>query len=396
VQRTIDERRQQAVESLAILDSPVDPRFDALTQLARSLFGVAYSTVTIIDDDRAWFASCGGLPIDEMPRRQTFCDTTVRLARPLHVADARADPDFADLPGVTGPLGIRFYAGYPLVDPTGIAIGSFCLYGTEPRVLDPHEDDLFRQLAAMAQRDLLAHADLDRARSVQHGLLPRRRPHLPGYAIAGTCEPAVGVGGDYFDLAGLDDGLLFTLADVMGKGLGPAIIAATVRAVMRSTSRAMSTSAAAFSLAEMLEIVRQTLQADLDDTESFVTLFHARLDAATGRVRYADAGHGLTLVVHADGSSDRLVTSDLPLGVDAGATVGERVLDLEPGDTLLCFSDGLHDMLGSDQAAWDEITQLVRVHPEPDDLVAQVRSLAQLGSPSDDVTAVALRRLPLT
>ncbi|MFB2351640.1 PP2C family protein-serine/threonine phosphatase, partial [Priestia megaterium] len=79
--------------------------------------------------------------------------------------------------------------------------------------------------------ELARSSEEERAATVQRALLPKRRPDLPGYSVAGACVPARDVGGDFFDWHATHDGLSITLADVMGKGVGAAIIAASVRAV---------------------------------------------------------------------------------------------------------------------------------------------------------------------
>ncbi len=137
--------------------------------------------------------------------------------------------------------------------------------------------------------------ELARAAVVQQSLLPRETVRLSGYDVAGAFRPSRSVGGDFYDWYQTRDGMHFTFADAMGKGMGAALIAATVRAVMRSVADTPPAIDAAFGSASA------TIASDLDQSGSFVTMFHARLDSASGTLSYIDAGHGLALHVPAEG-----------------------------------------------------------------------------------------------
>ncbi len=388
-----ENRRLAALDDLQLLGTGREERFDRITRLAQRVFDVPIATVTLIAEDHLWFKSAQGMPIDRADRQASFCDRTMALRRTHVVTDARQDPVFAGAPAVCGPPHVRFYAGHPLTGPGGMVVGTLCLFDTRPRILDAREVSLLEELARWTQEELTTSAEMDRAREVQAALLPGEPPTVPGYAVAGTCRPASAVGGDLLDLDVVDGDLVVTLADVMGKGAGAAILMATVRAVLRAASRGEDRSTPARRAeSSVLAAAAATLQPDLDRTGSFVTLFTGRLEAATGRLRYADAGHGLAVVRRADGSTRQLAGGDLPLGVEADLPWTAHELVLEPGDTLLVFSDGLFDVLGGTREALDHVARLVRAHPRPDDLMDQIRGLTAAAAPLDDVTAVALHR----
>ncbi len=117
--------------------------------------------------------------------------------------------------------------------------------------------------------------ELEQAAQVQRNLLPNNPPELPGFEVAGAVVPSGTMSGDFFDWHHTPDGLALTVGDVMGKGLGAAVIAATLRGVLRATAR---TSGAQTTVATADSIV----QRDLDTNEAFVTMFHARLRSASG------------------------------------------------------------------------------------------------------------------
>jgi diguanylate cyclase (GGDEF)-like protein len=148
--------RIQALHALNVLDSAPEERFDRLTRLAKRLFNVPIALVTLVDKDRQWFKSCVGLDVNETPRDVSFCGHAILQDELLLVPDAKQDKRFHDNPLVTGEPKIRFYAGYPLTVPNGNKMGTLCLIDTKPRELDDEERALLRDLAGMAEQELMA------------------------------------------------------------------------------------------------------------------------------------------------------------------------------------------------------------------------------------------------
>ncbi|MDV7134715.1 PP2C family protein-serine/threonine phosphatase [Williamsia muralis] len=393
----VEEKRLRSLDQLQILDSPPEDRFERVTRMARLIFGVPMASVALLDRDRLWFKMVEGLPLSQVPRAETVCQTTVartytKPADPaLIVDDLERVPEFAALPGVGGDGGVRFYAGYPLYGPGDQPVGTFCVYDTKPRTFDESQQATFRELAAWAQRELERADDLDRAAEVQRQLLPPPLEGVDGYSVVSMCKPAYAVGGDFYDHYLLDGGAMFTVADVMGKGLGAAILTASVRAALRGASQALDDVNPGIGPAEAVTMVAGHLDRDLAETESFVTLFHGRLTASTGRIEYIDAGHGLALVARADGSVESLPGCGLPLGVLPRDSWKSDTTTLLPGDTLVIVSDGLLDLLSEDSET-ETVQEFVRQHPDSRSLCAAVTALANASAPLDDVTMVAVRR----
>ncbi len=163
-----------------------------------------------------------------------------------------------------------------------------CIIDDKPRTLTEGETKLLVDLADWVEKELASDAELLHAAEVQRGLLPQRPPDVPGFEIAGRCIPTRAAGGDFYDWYSLGDGTTFqvVLADVMGKGVGAALIAASVRALLRGASRFNP-------LDEAVIRTGLSLEADLDELGSFVTLFAVRLRSDDPTVQYVDAGHGL-------------------------------------------------------------------------------------------------------
>lgn len=150
--------RLRELLSLELLDTPREERFDRLTTLATHVFGVPIALISLIDDDRQWIKSGTGVEIVEIPRHHSFCGHTIAGAGLLVVNDAAEDPEFADHPLVTGEAHVRFYAGYPLLGPTGQHVGAFSLMDTSPRELTPSEAVILEELAEIAQHELRSQA----------------------------------------------------------------------------------------------------------------------------------------------------------------------------------------------------------------------------------------------
>ncbi|MCO4275649.1 SpoIIE family protein phosphatase [Pseudarthrobacter sp. HLT3-5] len=259
-----------------------------------------------------------------------------------------------------------------------------------PRELQSRINALFRRRqpsAADTAADTAAASELERATEVQKSLLPQEDVRVDGYDVAGVFRPSRSVGGDFYDWYRTPEGLHLTFADAMGKGMGAALIAATVRAVMRSTGQRQDLDAAFASAST-------TIAADLDSSNSFVTLFHARLDAASGVVSYVDAGHGLALHVTADGSADRLPSGGPPVGAWAGSAWPQSAVGLAPGDSLVVVSDGVLDVFESVEQFTEAVLAAAHGQVSAQSASDAIMALAPAETAEDDVTVVVVRRLP--
>lgn len=147
-------QRLAALHALHILDTPPEERFDRLTRLAQRLFDVPIALISLVDASRQWFKSRAGLDLVQTSREVSFCGHAILGRRPFVVQDARADPRFSDNPLVTGEPGVRFYAGWPLADPAGYRLGTFCLIDRQPRQLSEADLEVLHDLASLAEQEL--------------------------------------------------------------------------------------------------------------------------------------------------------------------------------------------------------------------------------------------------
>lgn len=254
-----------------------------------------------------------------------------------------------------------------------------------PREFQSRINALFRR-SRTPSADAAAQSELSRAAEVQQSLLPQDAVRLNGYEVAGVFRPSRSVGGDFYDWYQTADGLHLTFADAMGKGMGAALIAATVRAVMRSV-RYEPDLDRAFGLAS------KSIASDLDQSGSFVTLFHARLDAGSGKVDYVDAGHGLALHLGAEGVAHRVRSAGPPVGAWADARWPRADLELAPGDSLVVVSDGVLDVFPSVEEFTEAVARAAHGQPTAEAACAALLRLAPAETAEDDVTAVMVRRL---
>jgi PAS domain S-box-containing protein len=151
--------RLAVLREYGILDTPPDPAFDALTQLASRLCNTPIALLTLVDGERQWFKSRLGIDIPETHRDISFCAHAILDDGVFVVPDTTADARFADNPVVTGELGLRFYAGVPLVTESGHALGTLCVMDRVPRQLEPDQLESLRSLGrqALAQLELCRH-----------------------------------------------------------------------------------------------------------------------------------------------------------------------------------------------------------------------------------------------
>lgn len=240
----VEAGRLRSLGQLHVLNTPPEDRFANVTRMARVALGVPMSAINLMDRDRQWCKQFSGdsEPDFNVPRDQSVCRATIARAYekpddPALIYEDLADSEFAELPAIADEGGVRFYAGFPLFGPGGHPVGTFCIYDTQSRRLSKQDRATFGELAAWAQRELENSDDLQRAAEVQHQLLPPANADLPGYTLATLFESAFAVAGDFYDHYSVPGGISITVADVMGKGLGSAIVAANVRSSLRGASR---------------------------------------------------------------------------------------------------------------------------------------------------------------
>lgn len=156
--------RLAALAALEVLDTPSDPDLDRLIQIAARICKTPISVLSLVDSDRQWFKAVIGLDgISGTPREHALCDHTIRDDAVFEIADAAADPRFADNPLVTKAPHARFYAGAPLILDSGYCIGALCVIAPEPMALDNEQRATLVDLATLATRMMEARRATEQA-----------------------------------------------------------------------------------------------------------------------------------------------------------------------------------------------------------------------------------------
>ena len=231
--------------------------------------------------------------------------------------------------------------------------------------------------------------DLRTAADVQQRLFPQARPTLATLDYIGFCQPALRVGGDYYDYLALPaDRLALVLADVAGKGVSAALVMASLHGCIRAH--------AAQHDGRCDQVIRMANALLLDATDAkYATVFHAVYDNGTRELEYVNAGHPAPIIARR-GEVIRLESGCAPIGLfDALEPVIERVR-LEPGDRLLLFSDGVSDAVNEQGAEFgtartDDVlvncgaTSAIEIR---DAVLAAVRAHTAGCPPFDDLTLI--------
>ena len=307
----------------------------------------------------------------------------------------------------TGPLASVVFI--PLLIGGG-AIGVLGLGGRQPRRLN--EDDLrFARLlanqAALSVEQARLHrvesrgqrmeCELQQARQIQMSLLPGGYPQVAGYDFAAAYESAREIGGDLYDFIEWPAdpnriGLL--IADVSGKGTAAALFMAHSRAMIRGAAQTQPGPAATLAAANV-QIARD------NHAMLFVSAFYAVMDAPSGRLTFANAGHNVPIVRRADGRVEEAVARGMVLGIMDDMTYDEATTTLAEGDMIVLYTDGITEAMNARGDLFDKERLMAAVHGASpadaraliDAILAAVRDFTGDTPQADDLTIVTVRRI---
>jgi phosphoserine phosphatase RsbU/P len=240
--------------------------------------------------------------------------------------------------------------------------------------------------------------ELALAAEVQRRLLPERPPECLAVELAGFCQPARGVGGDYYDFIKFDnDRLGVAIADVAGKGIAAALLMSTVQATLRSLS---VDGAGNGSLADMVATLNRLLCGSTGGA-NYVTFFYAQFDQATRRLAYVNAGHNPPFFFRAAPSRDfrSLSSGGMFVGMFEHCGYEQEVVQMRPGDALIAFTDGLPEARNAQDEEFDEErikeTVAATAHlsaPEiRDEIARRVKEWIASAPQHDDLTFVVMK-----
>lgn len=251
-----------------------------------------------------------------------------------------------------------------------------------------------RQLYREALDRARLESEIKVAAGIQAALLPRHEYTSPHFEVAATSVPCRAIGGDFFDYVESPDGTFgFVLADVAGKGPPAALLTALLQGIFRAHINSGN------SPAEIMARVNDSLLRRAIEAR-FATVLYATLSSA-GRLTYCNAGHNPPLLFGPDGFRRRLERGGLIVGAFQQATFEEETLQLDPGDTLVVFSDGISEALNSrgEEFGEDRLVSCVEANRElpPANLLEcvleKVQEFRADAVQSDDLTLLILRNL---
>jgi serine phosphatase RsbU (regulator of sigma subunit) len=259
-------------------------------------------------------------------------------------------------------------------------------------------DRTFRLLQAEKERSegLLKRIekDLDLASKIQRNFLPPRDPHMERFEISGSNISCYEVGGDYYDFVPVGPYRLgVAVGDVSGKGIGAALLMASLRAAFRAEVHPR------YRIEEMTAKLNDFVHQS-SALSSFITFFYCEIAGNREELRYVNAGHNPPFVLRTDGSLETLEGTGFCLGMFPGAMYEAKSTPLKPGDVALIYTDGIPDSRNTDDAeyATDRMISLLRRHAKlpAAEIVAAIADDAALfrgdARQFDDQTLVVIKR----
>jgi serine phosphatase RsbU (regulator of sigma subunit) len=343
--------------------------------------------------------------IGEIRVSRSIIEEVVGQGRSVLTSDAQHDPRF--MSSTMTIQGIRSVLAVPL----GVGEKIFGLiYADSPLAESRFSQDHLTVLTTLAsvaairvENARLVEEQLDRerldreltlAREIQQRFQPTCPPQVPGFELQGISFPCYEIGGDYYDFIQREDGrLIIALGDVSGKGTSAALLMSSLHAAIHAQ---IATNQA---LAEIISAVNRYL-ANTIPPNRFVTLFCAELDPQTGTLAFINAGHNPPLIAHAAGTMEQLGAGGMPLGIMPSAPYREGRTQLNPGDALVIYSDGVTE---TQNAAGEEFGPLrlydvVARNLEAsaagirDKIESALTKFAQGTASVDDITLVIVKR----
>ena len=389
----------------------LDTMLTEVVDVSRNILDADRGTVFLYDEltDELVVRVATELGTIRIPANKGIVGESAQTHKLINVPDCYADDRFnRDIDKQTG-YRSRCMLTIPLLGFEDSLVGVLQILNKNDGIFDEEDEFIATALAAQAAvvlhrakitEQIIESEKLDReiavARDVQIGTLPKHMPKIEGYGFAGAFEPTDQTGGDLYDFVQLDENRLFLLmGDATGHGIGPALSATQVRAMLRVALRLES------SLDDAFVHINDQLCDDLPD-DRFVTGFFGLLDATQHKVSFHSGGQGPILHYHAaSGDYDWHPATTFPLGYLPQTDLAAPLeIQLAPGDILGLISDGIYEYENEQgvqfgqQGVADVIDQLP--DGDADAVVAGImRAVRHHGGSvpqADDITIVLARR----
>jgi len=351
-----DIARLQTLNTLArdlIEDRPMHELFGFIVDRVMQHLKPSRAAIALLSDDGKSFSQVEVRREDredtsELKISQTLLETLVKEKKALAVIDVGADEKLSAATSIIM-QGIRSILAAPLTIGDTVVGMLYVDYLYANRTITEEDVRLVARIARFAAIKLettrlreeaiekrVMDEELRTASSIQRRLLPPAPAGIDGYTFAGINQPCRTVSGDYYDFAVRDDGkIYFVVGDVSGKGVTAGLMMAGLQVAFRIFSKADPDPATLVS--QLNQALREILP-----RSKFVTLFLGRLDTKTGTIEYVNAGHTPPLWVRRNGVEE-VLAGDLLLGVSSSAEYRNHELQLEPGEALILYTDGVSE-----------------------------------------------------
>ncbi len=377
--------------------------------MARGLVGADRCSIWLVDtkNSRLWTKVADGVRELHIPIGQGLAGASVARDETILVNDPARDDRFLGSVDIETGYVTKSVLTMPLHGVDGKPIGALQVLN-KPGGFSPEDVDLLGLCSSYAASTLetqrlrkeaevarLLLREMEIARDVQQHLLPQSHPPIPGLDYAGYCRSANFVGGDYYDfLPTPEGGLLFTLGDVSGKGIAAAVLMASMQASLRSQLVRTPVSLAAL-IGDLNKAAYSFTTLD-----KYSTLFCGLLDVRTRKLTYVNAGQVRPMLLRsASGQVERLDSDGFPVGLLESSQYDQGEVLLQPGDAVLCFSDGISEATNANDEMWNEseVEKVVRAYrgltarQMIDLLVEATDRFTGEAEQADDMTVVAIR-----
>ncbi len=389
--------------------------FDSILELLKQQFRFDLCVIRMLDEERSLLTvrSQNGHSSGHFATAPRGADLQTYVGETFTTENAMVenDTDFLRKPTSAQMIhkeGIKAFAHAPItVDAK--TIGVLSAYSrTVKGIFSDEFMELFTNLAgqvgvawrnARQTERLIRAREQDRemqiARQIQTGLLPGSPPEVSGLSMAGLCLPAREVGGDYYDffLHGRDT-LDLLIADVSGHNVGAALMMAATRTFIRSRGRSLQ------SIPQAMAGLNDFLYDDLSRAELFISMFYARYERGSRTLSFANAGHNRPLLWKAESQSCQWLDAEgLLLGIIKNVDFEEKKIELQPGDVLLLYTDGITEAereggeLFGDERLAGQFAACRHLSPQQvlERLLEQAREFSGQKVFNDDVSLVMMR-----
>lgn len=238
--------------------------------------------------------------------------------------------------------------------------------------------------------------ELQMARKVQAGLLPREIPVKPGWDLDAFWQPAREVGGDYYDFIPLPgERMGLVIADVTDKGMPAALFMASTKNIVRASAGSCD------NIAEEIKKANQLIEAESND-RMFVSLVYACLDLNSGKLTYVNAGHNPPLYYNSQKQElTQLERTGMWLGVDPANQFTQKIIALNKNDFLILYTDGIPDAINQEEQDFgmSRLEDIVKEHCSQTGeeirqaIIAAIAEFTSPAEPFDDITLMIIKRV---